>query len=113
MFRESGGVPAVVQLLSKSTSASQQLQLLAIISSLSAGGEAVSDALANASTASVLLDLVSDNPLPRTQVHQPLPQPCPAEGVGLWGGNLLQSCPSQVLFRQYATGKLCVCWLHG
>eukprot|EP00775_Hariotina_reticulata_P003700 gene3700-3962_t len=69
-IRESGGVPVVVQLLSKSTSASQQLQLLAIISSLAAGGEDTSDALANASTASVLLDLVSDNPLPRTQVKE-------------------------------------------
>jgi hypothetical protein len=70
-YRESDGVPVVVELLSRSTSASQQLQLLTIISNLATAGEDASAALVNASTASILLDVVSDSPLPRTQVNFP------------------------------------------
>lgn len=58
----------LVQLLSKSTSASKQLQLLSITSSLAAGSAEASSSLADAGMGRVLLQIIGGTPLPRTQV---------------------------------------------
>jgi hypothetical protein len=58
----------IVQLLSSSASASQQLQLLAVVSALGHGSEEGSSELQEAGVGEVLLDMVAASPMPRTQV---------------------------------------------
>jgi hypothetical protein len=62
-------VPMIVQLLSSSASASQQLQLLAVVSALAHGSEEGSGELQEAGVAEVLLGMVAASPMPRTQVR--------------------------------------------
>jgi hypothetical protein len=69
-LRSAGGIPVLVQLLSKSSSASQQLQLLSITSALAAGSQEGSSSLCEAGVGSVLLEMITDAPLPRTQVKE-------------------------------------------
>jgi hypothetical protein len=61
-------VPMIVQLLSSSASASQQLQLLAVVSALAHGSEEGSSELQEAGVDEVLLEMVTASPMPRTQV---------------------------------------------
>lgn len=59
----------VVQLLSGTSSASQQLHLLTLVSALAGGSEECSNELGEAGVGAVLLHMISTAPLPRTQVQ--------------------------------------------
>lgn len=79
--RSAGGVPAAVELLSRSPSTAQQLQLLSLVTALARSGEEAGAELAQAGAPTVLLQMVAIEPLPRTQVGtcSPVFWP-PAEG---------------------------------